>query len=436
MKTTVLFRNTLSVILILALSFLSEKSFAQSGSGGSVLANGLSFTNPSLLTGNTTDKKKGAIYLFKNVTTGIDARVTIDSLVNGATIDKFDNNNNGTGYKDAFQPEIVSGNLGMSYAVFSFSFYLTGTTTPTTVQTVNVTPIDVDGNATLHEFAKINVGSGGTVAFMGGITNILSVTKVLDGVFMGIEVPGIDKSGIDTSSYGNMFTVTKTAVSSFTVNYGMVTVVPGSYSRQFSLYMKGFAIPNASTLPVELLSFSATLNKNDNKVDLTWKTATEKNVSHFIIEKSTDGVNYSDAGLMFAYGNTTEEKSYAYADKNINTSQAGVIYYRLRTVDIDQASKLSEVRVIRISKANEQQVSIITYPNPVSNELRVTVPANWQGKKVTYEIMNNNGRIMIKSEPGSSSQTETLNISQLSPGFYLVRTTCGNETATQKIIKQ
>ena len=50
-------------------------------------------------------------------------------------------------------------------------------------------------------------------------------------------------------------------------------------------------------------------------------TATEINVSHFVIEKSTDGSNFSDAGILFATGNTTEEMKYAFSDNlagNVN----------------------------------------------------------------------------------------------------------------------
>ncbi|HKZ64801.1 MAG TPA: Ig-like domain-containing protein, partial [Chitinophagaceae bacterium] len=186
-------------------------------------------------------------------------------------------------------------------------------------------------------------------------------------------------------------------------------------------------------LPVKLVSFSAMLNAD--KVDLKWITSSEKNVSHFSIEKSTDGVNYSEAGLIFANGNTSETMNYSFTDANINISQAGVIYYRLRSVDIDGKSELSQVKTIRIGKKNEQFVSILTYPNPVSAELRITIPANWQGKKVNYELFNNNGQVLIKNMAVAGSQTETLNVNSLAPGFYIVKVTCNGEIAQQKIIK-
>jgi hypothetical protein len=62
-------------------------------------------------------------------------------------------------------------------------------------------------------------------------------------------------------------------------------------------------------LPVKLVSFTAMLSSN-KKVDLEWVTASEINTSHFVIERSTDGSTFSDAGTVFAFGNTTEQKNY------------------------------------------------------------------------------------------------------------------------------
>lgn len=91
---------------------------------------------------------------------------------------------------------------------------------------------------------------------------------------------------------------------------------------------------------------------NNDRVDLKWATSSEKNVSHFIIEKSVDGKNYSQAGIVFAYGNTSETMNYPFFEKNINTSQAGMIYYRLSAVTNDGKIEFSQVTTISIGKKN------------------------------------------------------------------------------------
>jgi hypothetical protein len=438
MKTFVPFKNIFTVALA---ACVMNSVVAQSGPGGvsgsgntnDVLNSGLNFSaTPRIQSG--TDKKVGAIYLVEDVTPGIDAKIRIDSLVNGAKVMQVDDNGNGVGYKPAFQPEIRTGNVtGKSYVVFTFTFFHANTNTTQNLQSLNVTALDIDGNATLKEFAEINVGGGGIAKFM-STSSDLSLLQIIGGRFMGQNVSGIERDGIDTASMRNMFTASNSNVSSFTIKYGATTTTRDEDDRQYSLYMKGFTYPNQMTLPVELTAFSATLNDSKKAVDLKWTTETEINVSHFSIEKSLDGQNYSEAGVMFAYGNTSSKMNYSFTDKNINASGKGVIYYRLRSVDIDGKSQLSPIRIIRIGK--EESVTVLTYPNPVANELRVTIPASWQGKKVSYEVIANNGRVTIRTESTSSSQTETINASSLTQGFYVVRVICNGEVATQKIVKQ
>ena len=187
------------------------------------------------------------------------------------------------------------------------------------------------------------------------------------------------------------------------------------------------------TLPVSLLSFTAQLNGN-NKVDLKWSTATEINASHFVIERSLDGQAYSDAGTVFAIGNSTTIQHYAFTDNLIHTTQS-VIYYRLRQVDADGKIAYSAIRIIRTGK-KDATVTILAYPNPVANELRISIPNNWQGKKVNYEVVNVNGQTAKRMVVANSSQTETVDLSSLAPGFYMVKVACNGEVAQQKIIKK
>jgi Secretion system C-terminal sorting domain len=188
-------------------------------------------------------------------------------------------------------------------------------------------------------------------------------------------------------------------------------------------------------LPVKLTAFNANLGQDQSKVNLTWATATEINASHFIVERSEDGTTFNEVGTVLAFGNSTETKNYQLSD-NIISLKATVVYYRLRQVDNDGKAEYSLTRVVKINKLSGNTISIFAYPNPVSHEIRITIPANWQNKKITYELLNVNGETAKRVEASNSSQTETMNISNLSPGFYIVRVNFNGQTAQQKIIKQ
>lgn len=201
------------------------------------------------------------------------------------------------------------------------------------------------------------------------------------------------------------------------------------------LWMIGVSVGSSSALPVpvKLSSFTATLN--NNKTDLRWSTATEINASHFVVERSLDGIHFSDAGMVFAAGNSTETLHYNFSD-NLQTVSAAVIWYRLRTVDIDGMTEYSETRVIRIGKMTEKAMSIQSFPNPATSEIRISVPADWQNKPVQYELISLSGQIVKRVQTGNSNQTEVISVTTLAPGMYVARVTCGDRVAQQRIIKQ
>ena len=394
----------------------------------------LNFSNDPILIAGT-DKKAGAKYKYENIAPGTDAIVSIDSIVGGATINKVDDNTGANGgYAEGFQPQITSGpGIGSSYAVFSFQYKISGTNVNQKLDNVSLTALDIDGTSTLKEFDQISMGSGAAASF-DGLVPTISLSFLLNGTFMAINTDGITRNGVDTSTRSNMFTVANNNTSSFTAKLGIFNTLPKQTLRLFSIYMKGFNYPNLRVMPVTLQSFSTTLNNNNTDVNVSWVTATQSNVSHFAVERSIDGKIFSKAGIVISYGNYKNGGNYNFTD-NISSLQANLIYYRLCTVDLDGRVQYSDIRTVRISKTVAQNISILTYPNPVSNELRIAIPSNWQNKRVSYQLFNVYGQLSSGKEEENSRQTETINVSKLNRGVYIVRVICDGKSSQQKVIK-
>ena len=399
--------------------------------GGTTTSN-LNFSAaPVLISG--TDKKLGAQYRYESVAPGLDAIVKIDSVVGGAVVSTLDDNS-GAGYIEGFQPQITSGRIiGNSYVVFTFNFKITGTSVDNTLDTVSLTALDIDGNSTLKEFDQISLGAGATAAYVGANPSI-SLTNIIPGTFLGINVDGIDRSSVDTSAKQNMFTVTNTGISSFKLKLGIFNTKLSQDLRLFSVYMKGFSYPNLTLLPVEMESFTAMLDKDGKKVQLNWVTTNEINVNHFVVERSLDGAHFTNTGMVFSAANSSQRANYSFPDA-IASVRANMIYYRLCTVDIDGRMQYSDIRIIKITKQENNDLSILTYPNPVARELRITIPASWQNKQVSYEIINVNGQLSKRIVEKAGGQTETVNVSNLTDGMYVVKVSCEGQSVTQKIIK-
>lgn len=183
-------------------------------------------------------------------------------------------------------------------------------------------------------------------------------------------------------------------------------------------------------LPLKFTNFTATLATN--KVNLSWTTANEINVNHFIIEKSLDGISYTNLAMVFSNRNGVGYSNYKYND-NISTDVAGTYYYRIRSVDVDGKNQLTEIKIIKInSTTNDNIINITAFPNPVTTELHISVPIGWQNKTVSYQLFNTAGALVSKTETNSN----TINVSKLNAGIYIVKATCNGSTAEQRIIKK
>ena len=401
----------------------------------------MSFENPALEPGSVAGTANGAEYRFSDVNSQMDAIMTISGRSSSqVVINALDLTS--SGFNKAFQPQIKFNNGSVSSAStwwieFHIQFVNKDTKMPAQMTEFHVTGLDIDGNGSrLREWDAFYGGSSYTLENNSQLTVSNMVGTMNLPLMNGKQFMGsvTDRNNIDTSATEIMSTVKYTNTSSLIIRLGATTTGSASNAnRMYSVWFKNFAyVAPISTLPVKLMAFTASLVKE--KVNLKWETASEINVSHFELERSTDGVNFTKTALVFSYGAADTKASYMYAD-NVTSFQVPVVYYRLRSVDIDGKSDLSETRIIRLGQENANSISLLTYPNPVMNELRITVPNNWQNKPMSFELFNANGQIASRKSTSGSNQTETINTSNLAPGFYIVRVSCDGQNAQQKIVK-
>lgn len=415
--------HLVTLVLILGISMTS---FSQS-------VPELSFINPTLKSG--TAGADGAIYLFANVAPGTDAEVQITGRSSAAVVmSSIDTTGAGLGYSKAFQP--VIGIPGVAPALttwsmdFEITFYKAGTNARQTIAEFFATGIDIDGDgASLFEWAKMKkVNRIDTT-----LVNSLNITKLsAAGDGDDYEVKGIvaNAVGIDTSAtyvMANYRYLNKNSIQ-FTIGATTNGSTTTAGMRLNSIWFRHF---NYVIVPLKLIDFSATLKSK--QVELKWITTAEENVSHFEVERSWDGISFTTAGIVFANDKAEGLNNYSMTDiPGANTS--ALIYYRLRSVDIDGKSQLSETRVIHT--AVKDILALQTYPNPVRTELYVTIPQNWQNKPVQIELYSADGHLVLRKKTSGNNQTESINVSTQAPGFYIIKASSGSETAQQKVIRQ
>ncbi|MBC7485891.1 MAG: T9SS type A sorting domain-containing protein [Cytophagaceae bacterium] len=183
--------------------------------------------------------------------------------------------------------------------------------------------------------------------------------------------------------------------------------------------------PCSVTLPVTLVSFTAFYN--GNQVDLNWVTATEINNRYFNIERSLDGKNFEAIGKVDGAGNHQGYLNYDFVDPS---SLAGVVYYRLKQVDIDGTSAYSAIRVVSILSSEQ----VIVYPTPanVGEDIHVVISNHTDATPVTIELIDMLGKIVLSYTGVGSSHV--LHQASLAKGIYLVIVKKSLTTTTIKII--
>jgi hypothetical protein len=184
-----------------------------------------------------------------------------------------------------------------------------------------------------------------------------------------------------------------------------------------------------SPLPVQLISFSGVVNATTNV--LTWKTASESNSKKFVIERSVNGVDYTELGEVTARGNSTSEQTYSFSDAN----RIPVAYYRLHIVDAE--GKAEHSRVIRLEVAAKEKTGLQVYPIVAPSAVTVTIQ-HTKKEEATLQLIDMNGTIVKQEARQVDKGVNQFNVdlSGLIKGNYLLRVLINDQSLVQKIIKQ
>ncbi|HEY0679028.1 MAG TPA: T9SS type A sorting domain-containing protein, partial [Chitinophagaceae bacterium] len=400
--------------------------------GFSVFSQELVFQNPGLESGIA--GQIGSIYRFPQVLPGFDALVQItgrsSSNVQLQNIDVADR-----GMNKAFQPQVGRvGNITGStewYMEFDIRFVKQNTNMDVSVTGFDVTALDVDGDGlTIKEYVEFYRAQSSSVAAITQLSTIVLSNGASEKDYR-FSAPLVLFPDIDTVCTAIMGTTKYERTSKLKLRVGAESLGLGSSNdgiRYNSFWFRSFNASAALMLPVKLSVFNASLVKKN--VVLNWTTEQEINTSHFSVQRSTDGKEFTDAAILFTDGNSNASISYSYKDP-VATGAKGVLYYRLKMVDLDGRFIFSNVRIINLGDS-KGQVELQAFPNPVVNEVRITIPESWQNKHVVYEVYTGGGQLVKRSVNKNASQTEVINMQNLKPGTYLIKALNDSETATQR----
>jgi hypothetical protein len=201
--------------------------------------------------------------------------------------------------------------------------------------------------------------------------------------------------------------------------------------QSFSTF--GFASNSGQgALPLKLTSLTG-LGSNCNAI-INWKTSNEFNTGKFIIEQSTNGVQFTERKSVNARNNFIDNEYQSEVTQNSEHA-----YYRLKIIDINGDFHYSSIIMVKTSCDAGNSISV--YPNPIgeSVSINLSVTTTYRGL-LNIIILNAAGQKVIVKQINVLDAANAISIDtkKLKSGIYLLK--CigikGEEVLPlQKIIK-
>ena len=158
-------------------------------------------------------------------------------------------------------------------------------------------------------------------------------------------------------------------------------------------------------------AFSAS-PENNKKVMLNWETVNETQSSSYVVERSADGINFSDMGKLSSQNQ--EKNQYQFTDTD---PKMGHAVYRIKHLENAGTISFSEMRQTLLHNGNE---TAMAYPNPVNSKIYVEL-TDVEKAAGTIEVYNIQG-ILVSTQKFSTDQIRyEVDMTTLPVGNYYLK---------------
>ncbi|MTI20781.1 T9SS type A sorting domain-containing protein [Fulvivirga sp. RKSG066] len=231
----------------------------------------------------------------------------------------------------------------------------------------------------------------------------------LDGVNVGANSPTYTNSSLNNDEV---------------ITLDIIPDIGGCSSNAYTSNQILIQTSNA-VLPVSLIAFQASTNQD--VIDLQWSTASETNNDYFIIEKSSDGVNYNRLSKVKGAGNASQVMKYTATDAR---PFQGTNYYRLSQVDFDGTTAI--LGVVSATYAIDIPLSFNLFPNP-GNGVDLEVTGTLFGFD-QLEVLDINGIVLETHKIDHLSRQKLKFEKTLSKGMYFIKLSGEEEVQVKRYL--
>lgn len=178
-------------------------------------------------------------------------------------------------------------------------------------------------------------------------------------------------------------------------------------------------------LPVRWLTFEA--ERRGTGIELNWKTADERNVDRYEIERSVGTALFNKIGEVDAVIQSQGIQHYVYTDPN---PVVGINYYRIKEVDMDGTHGYSPVKSV-VYLSGDRQWKI--WPNPSDGLMTIELPVLSE-QQITVRIMNASAQVVFETMIDGDQQQQSLDLSSLTGGVYTIAIESVSFRVMEKIV--
>lgn len=155
----------------------------------------------------------------------------------------------------------------------------------------------------------------------------------------------------------------------------------------------------------------------------------ESPATEYVIEFSHNGSDFSHLTTISGTGNSYSSYSYRH-----QLTAPGSHYFRVRAVDMEGRSVLSDV--ISVNNNCRIPFNISLFPNPADRDLNIRIKTPSEGKS-SIIIMNETGQMVYRNEFTLMAGTNNIKIDteKFPAGAYLLRAESSGGSNTLRFVK-
>jgi hypothetical protein len=171
---------------------------------------------------------------------------------------------------------------------------------------------------------------------------------------------------------------------------------------------------------------------NNGLVNLNWTVTANDKIKYFTIERSLDGIHYSNAATVNALG-SQPVGGYKTTDElfGVNASNA---YYRIKGNGVNGEVLYS--RTVQISLSTNGISAVTVLPNPVHNTMQINIASN-ADKDVQVLIYDVTGKLMRTTSSHVQKGYSTIKMNGFDSwarGVYTIKVLSGNDVFMNRML--